>query len=85
MRALRAAGRAVVALLVGALLTLFGFIHSVDPRGGIYLPWTLEGLPRVICWQFAGAYVALAVLLGLLSLQRHADPVGTPANSGPAH
>ncbi|HEY5782924.1 MAG TPA: hypothetical protein VIT66_13790 [Lysobacter sp.] len=76
---------AAVVLLAGAVLTLFGFIHSVDPRGGIYLPWTLEGLRRVICWQFAGAYVALAVLLGLLSLQRHADPAANPASSGPAH
>ena len=53
-----------------AALTLFGFIHSVDPRGGIYLPWELAGLPKVIMWQFAGAYAALAVLLGLLSLQK---------------
>ena len=63
-------GRAVVALLVGALLTLFGIIHSVDPRGGIYLPWDVEGLRATILWQFAGAYAALAVLLGLLSLQK---------------
>lgn len=69
--------RAAAILLVGAALTLFGFIHSVDPRGSIYLPWTLEGLPRAIAGQFAGAYVALAVLLGLLSLQRHADPAGS--------
>jgi AGZA family xanthine/uracil permease-like MFS transporter len=62
--------RAMVALLVGAGLTLFGFIHSVDPRGGIYLPWALEGLPKLIMWQFFGAYVALAALLGLLSLQK---------------
>ncbi|KAF1725069.1 SulP family inorganic anion transporter [Pseudoxanthomonas japonensis] len=63
-------GRAVGALLVGAVLTLFGVIHSVDPRGGIYLPWDEEGLRATILWQFAGAYAALAVLLGLLSLQK---------------
>lgn len=51
-------------------MTLFGLIHSVDPRGGIYLPWQLEGLPKLIMWQFAGAYVALAGLLALLSLQK---------------
>ncbi|MGH8027085.1 MAG: hypothetical protein ACREO0_10205, partial [Pseudoxanthomonas sp.] len=61
---------AVLALLFGAALTLFGFIHSVDPRGGIYLPWDLAGLPKIIMWQFFGAYVALAVLLVLLSLQK---------------
>ncbi|RZA26923.1 MAG: hypothetical protein EOP92_42095, partial [Lysobacteraceae bacterium] len=64
---------AVLALLVGAALTLFGFIHSVDPRGGIYLPWDLAGLPRLIMWQFFGAYAVLAALLGLLSLQK-AEP-----------
>lgn len=30
---------AMTFLLVSALLTLFGFIHSVSPDGGIYLPW----------------------------------------------
>ena len=63
-------GHAVLALLFGAALTLFGLIHSVDPRGGIYLPWDLVGLPKIIMWQFFGAYLALAVLLGLLSLQK---------------
>ena len=64
----------MLALLIGAALTLFGFIHSVDPRGGIYFPWELVGLPKVIMWQFAGAYAALAVVLGLLSLQKRATP-----------
>jgi AGZA family xanthine/uracil permease-like MFS transporter len=62
--------RAAGVLLVAAGLTLFGLVHSVDPRGGIYLPWQLQGLARVISWQFAGAYVALAAIMGLLSLQR---------------
>ncbi len=57
-------------LLLAAALTLFGVIHSVDPRGGIYLPWNLEGLRGAIALQFAAAYAALAVLLGLLSLQK---------------
>lgn len=61
---------AVVTLLVAAVLTAFGVIHSVHPQGGIYLPWTLDGLARSIAWQFSGAYLALAVVLGLLGLQR---------------
>jgi len=65
-RLLRASG----CLLVAALLTLFGLIHSVDPRGGIYLPWSLQGLPAAMMAQFAGAYVVLAAVLGLLSLQK---------------
>ncbi|MCF5954904.1 hypothetical protein L2236_16810, partial [Xanthomonas perforans] len=60
--------RGAAFLLVAAGLTLFGLIHSVDPRGGIYLPWSLQGLARVISWQFVGAYVALAATLLLLSL-----------------
>ncbi len=64
---------ALLALVFGAALTLFGLIHSVDPRGGIYLPWELIGLPKLIMWQFAGAYAALAVLLGLLSLQKKVE------------
>ena len=71
--------RAALVLLIGAALTLFGSIHSVDPRGSIYWPWTLEGLPRAIAWQFAGAYVALAVLLALLSLQRQSPPESVDA------
>ncbi|MCL7713333.1 hypothetical protein [Stenotrophomonas mori] len=62
--------RASALLLIAALLTLFGLIHSVDPRGGVYLPWQLEGLARTLSWQFAGAYAALAAVLALLSLQR---------------
>ena len=61
--------RASAFLLAGAALALFGIIHSVHPQGGIYLPWSLEGLPRLIAWQFVGAYVALAALLAALSLQ----------------
>ena len=60
--------RAALILLLGAALALFGFIHSVDPRGGIYLPWRMEGLGKVILWQFVGAYLALATLLAGLSL-----------------
>ena len=53
-----------------AALTLFGVIHSVDPRGGIYLPWQLQGLRANIAYQFSMAYAVLAGLLVLLSLQK---------------
>nr|WP_051440356.1 hypothetical protein [Pseudoxanthomonas suwonensis] len=62
--------RAAAVLLLAGVLTLFGVIHSVDPRGGIYLPWMLEGVRATIAWQFAAGYAVLALLLGLLSLQR---------------
>src|SRR5690606_3478729 len=65
---------AAAVLSLCAALTLVGVIHSVDPRGGVYLPWALDGLRAVIAWQFAGAYAALARLLAALSLQRPDGP-----------
>src|SRR3546814_11850372 len=73
-RLLRAAG----CLLVAAALALFGLIHSVDPRGGLYLPWELQGLPEVEMGQFVGAYVALAAVLALLSLPKQTSVRATP-------
>ncbi|WP_024889357.1 hypothetical protein [Luteimonas huabeiensis] len=64
--------QAAAVLLLAGVLTLFGFIHSVEPRGGVYLPWLLEGTRQAIAWQFAAAYGVLALLLALLSLQRTA-------------
>ena len=61
--------RASVVLLVAAVLTAFGVIHSVDPRGALHLPWQLQGLASTINLQFMAAYLALAAVFGLLSLQ----------------
>lgn len=66
--------RAALILLLGAVLTAFGVIHSVEPSGGIYLPWTLSGRASEVAWQFAAAYAVLAVLIGALSLRRDAVP-----------
>ncbi len=38
------------------------------------MPWQLEGLAATICWQFTGAYLALAALMGVLALQRRPTP-----------
>lgn len=58
---------ALAALLSGAALTLFGVIHSVEPSGGLYLPWALSGTARTLALQFTAAYGALAVVIALLS------------------
>jgi len=71
--------RAAGIILLGGALTLFGIIHSVEPAGGLYLPWTLDPVSQAIAWQFAGAYLALAVVLLLLSLQRQRQGA-TPAH-----
>jgi AGZA family xanthine/uracil permease-like MFS transporter len=70
----RRVGVAVATLLAGAALTLFGVIHSVDPTGAMYLPWRLTGVGRMLAFQFTAAYIVLAVVIGLLSLQREPQP-----------
>jgi AGZA family xanthine/uracil permease-like MFS transporter len=64
--------RAAAILVLGAGLTAFGVIHSVDPAGGIYLPWLLDAPARWLVWQFAGAYAVLAAILLPLALLRPA-------------
>jgi AGZA family xanthine/uracil permease-like MFS transporter len=53
---------------IGAVLTAFGIIHSVEPIGSVYLPWALDPATRALVWQFVAAYGALAVVLFLLSV-----------------
>jgi AGZA family xanthine/uracil permease-like MFS transporter len=53
---------------IGAVLTAFGIIHSVEPIGSVYLPWVLDPSARALVWQFVAAYGALAVVLFLLSI-----------------
>jgi AGZA family xanthine/uracil permease-like MFS transporter len=57
----RRTAMAVSVLLLAAALTLFGVIHSTDPRGGVYLPWAISGLRQSISLQLAGAYGLLAL------------------------
>jgi len=65
---------AVAALLTGGVLTLFGVIHSVEPGGGLYLPWALGGVGRTLALQFSAGYFALAAAVALLGLQRESAP-----------
>jgi AGZA family xanthine/uracil permease-like MFS transporter len=64
---------AVATLVTGAVLTLFGVIHSVEPGGALYLPWHLEGVARTLAFQFTAAYAVLAAVVGLLALQRRGN------------
>ncbi|HEX7814728.1 hypothetical protein [Dyella sp.] len=63
-------GRAACILLLGALLTSCGLIHSVTLAGGVYVPWMLAAPERTMVWQFVSAYGVLAIILLLFSLQR---------------
>jgi AGZA family xanthine/uracil permease-like MFS transporter len=77
-RHLRAAG---FYLVLCALLTFFGIIHSAKPDGDMYLPWHLTGMARHIPFQFTVGYLILAALMFALSYTRGArEPV--PARIG---
>jgi AGZA family xanthine/uracil permease-like MFS transporter len=65
---------AVATLLAGAALTLFGIIHSVEPGGGLYCPWNLGGVARTLAFQLTAAYLVLAAVVSLLSLQSPGGP-----------
>lgn len=67
---------AVATLLAGAALTVFGVMHSVNPSGSLYWPWTLTGVGRTLAFQFTAGYLALAAVIALLSLQR--KPAAVP-------
>ena len=60
--------RAVVAssayFLVMAVLTLFGFIHSITPHGDIYLPWNLDN-PEMV-YRLAVSYAVLGLIVFVL-------------------
>jgi adenine/guanine/hypoxanthine permease len=57
-------------LLILAVFSFFGIIHSASPDGNMYLPWTLTGMAAQIPYQFTEAYLALAAMFLLLSWTR---------------
>lgn len=58
--------RAALTLVLAALLTAFGVIHSVKPQGGLYFPWALNAADIYLVTQWVSAYAVLAVVLWLL-------------------
>ena len=55
-------------LLVLAVLSFFGIIHSADPSGKMYLkPWELTGGAREIAFNFTAGYLVLAAMMAGLS------------------
>lgn len=59
-RRMKAAAGTLVAC---AVLSFFGFIHSITPAGGIYLPWRVGS---TLPYHWAVAYLAFAALILLL-------------------
>ena len=72
----RRTGVAIATLVTGGVLTLFGVIHSVEPGGGLYLPWALSGVGRTLALQFSAGYLTLAAVIALLGLQRPSETAG---------
>ena len=54
---------AAVTFGVCGVLSFFGFIHSITPAGGIYLPWHTGS---VLPYHWAAAYLAFAILIAIL-------------------
>jgi AGZA family xanthine/uracil permease-like MFS transporter len=58
---------AMTTLVVCGVLAFFGFIHSVMPAGGVYLPWTIGS---TLPYHWAAAYVLFAATIWVLSQTR---------------
>ncbi len=61
--------RASCYLVCLSLLSFFGFVHSAQSDGGIYIPWKLDGSIRQVPYQFAMGYMLLAGIVVVLSFR----------------
>lgn len=67
----------VVVLGTASLLSLFGFIHSVLPTGGIYVPWSAALLGSHSPYHWAAAYALFgAIVLALSRTRAYAESAG---------
>jgi AGZA family xanthine/uracil permease-like MFS transporter len=67
-------------LYLGILATFsfFGVVHSASPEGVMYLPWQMTvAIQRAVPYQFAGAYLVLALTILALSFSRAAKEAPT--------
>jgi AGZA family xanthine/uracil permease-like MFS transporter len=54
-------------LLILAVMSFFGIIHSATPDGNMYWPWTLSLPARLIPYQFSLSYLVLALVVAALT------------------
>ena len=59
-----------VYLLILAFLSFFGIIHSVNPSGMAYLPWTLSSFNSNFVYQLSLAYLILGIMFFALSFTK---------------
>ena len=69
---------AAVYILICAVFTFFGMIHSAIPDGNMYLPWLLPYPGNQVPYQFTAGYVALALLLFALSFSKESKEGHAP-------
>jgi len=78
----------LAALYLGILaaFSFFGVIHSALPEGNMYLPWGLaDAFQRAVPYQFASAYLVLALSVLGLSFTRAAREAPTADLGHPGH
>ncbi|MBI5569576.1 MAG: hypothetical protein HY914_06480 [Desulfomonile tiedjei] len=68
-----------VYLLILAVLSFFGVVHSACPDASVYLPWLLTGTAREIPYQFAQCYILLGGMIFLLSFTKSGREPRPPA------
>jgi len=67
--------QASIYLLITAVFTFFGVIHSANPDGNMYFPWQLTGAFQQVPYQFTVAYLVLAGMLFLLSYTKQSKEI----------
>ena len=64
--------RASVFIMIGALFSFFGLMHSVQIGGGMYLPWRVQTIAGPTPFAITTAYALLAALIYALSFTKGA-------------
>jgi AGZA family xanthine/uracil permease-like MFS transporter len=68
-------------LVLTAILTFFGLIHSALPEGSMYLPWTLPVNLQTVPYQFTAGYLILALMIyGLSFYKGRENPEAGPVS-----
>jgi len=62
--------KAAFFLVICAVLTFFGLIHSAMPNGDMYLPWNLSFPAQLVPYQFSAGYLILALMFYAFSFTK---------------
>jgi AGZA family xanthine/uracil permease-like MFS transporter len=73
----RRVNAAAVTTAACGVLAFFGFIHSVTPTGGVYLPWRVGS---TLPYHWTVAYLGFAALIVILGKTRSFRESPSPAH-----